>query len=150
MSVVRLIPNRIAAPSVPPTRPLHAVSDCMIFSRCFLSYSSAPALISGPELNALRAAPLGRVSESERHSTGRTDHCETRGPQPFFPGCGSLRRPDAHSLCAYACFPGVPIRAPAERVAISAEFQLGCPLLRPGRACPGRLDPIARFFAYWL
>jgi len=33
-----------------------------------------------------------------------------------------------------------------ERVAVSAEFQWGCPLLRPGRACPGRLDPIARFF----
>jgi hypothetical protein len=31
-------------------------------------------------------------TESGKHSTGRTGHYETRGPQPFSPSCGSLRR----------------------------------------------------------
>jgi hypothetical protein len=39
--VVRFVPRRAAAPSAPPTRPLHAVSTCMISLRCFLAYSSA-------------------------------------------------------------------------------------------------------------
>src|SRR5580704_3732560 len=44
--VVRFIPRRAAAPSTPPTRPLHAVSACMISSRCFLAYWLATLVLS--------------------------------------------------------------------------------------------------------
>src|SRR5437016_1331637 len=44
--VVRFIPRRAAAPSAPPTRPLHAVSARMIWSRCFPLYSLAALLLS--------------------------------------------------------------------------------------------------------
>src|SRR5580700_8417039 len=44
--VVRFIPRRAAAPSAPPTRPLHAVSACMISLCCFLAYSSATLVLT--------------------------------------------------------------------------------------------------------
>src|SRR5882762_7904055 len=44
--VVRFILRRAAAPSVPPTRPLHAVSACTFSWRCFLAYSSETLLLS--------------------------------------------------------------------------------------------------------
>ena len=43
---MRFIRRRAAAPSAPPTRPLHAVSACTISSRCFLAYSSTTLLSS--------------------------------------------------------------------------------------------------------
>ena len=43
---MRFIPRHAAAPSAPPTRPLHAVSTRTISSRCFLAYSSATLLLS--------------------------------------------------------------------------------------------------------
>ena len=54
MRVVRAIPKRMAAPSAPPMRPLHAVSACITSPRCFLSYCAAPASMSSRELLALR------------------------------------------------------------------------------------------------
>src|SRR6202040_2873672 len=53
--VVRFIPRRAAAPSDPPTRPLHAVSACMISLCCFLAYSSA-TLVLPPHESVLSSA----------------------------------------------------------------------------------------------
>ena len=66
-SVVRLIPSRAAAPSAPPTRPLHRVSAFTISSRCFAAYSPATASLpagadagAGAEAGAsgVRALPV--------------------------------------------------------------------------------------------
>jgi len=65
-----------------PTRPLHAVSACMISSRCFLSYSAAPALISNPEVNDMRAA---RRNEPQ---PGRDGASRAFGPKPDNRKCG--------------------------------------------------------------
>src|ERR1700685_109607 len=63
--VVRFIPRRAAAPSGPPTRPLHAVTARMISLRCLLSYSSRRLVVSLAEF-VLSPTTCSRLRSSAR------------------------------------------------------------------------------------